>query len=529
MACLCFATTAAAGNNIEGLSLKYEKNYENVLKYENAAAYAEIAAGENNTSFSAGCFDSTFVGTEAIGVSAFLTKNDAQMQPLWTVVLQGSAYINAMTSDKQGGVYVAGQIADEVILGSADGNTKTVAGYQVEGEYSTDQVASFLAHYDSNGNLLAATTIVPETDDNITAALAANPEGAFLGYNECYVTDLNYVDGQLYATIGFYGKISTTDGSKSIHSGSVDAWGMGYYMSVAAQTIATIGEQMEVTGFPIILKSRDISDNPGYNDRVYAAKVDFNDGHAYIAFNALGTMTIATDNASKTIEYSTAEAGFIFGYGLADINLADGSIANCVSCETVTTDEYISTEPTMVKVVDNKIVTSGYFQGNFGFQPSLTAVGNEDNYVAVFNKSDLSFSKAVATSFDEGENYEGHCQSIVIGNVVYISGECYDKNEDGITPLFFTCSTDCEDLKQLSSDTYIYGMAASDDAATLYTAGSNADLTDAYYAAYEAATTGISKMESEQAEAESFYDLTGRRVTKPTHGIYVKKGAKRIF
>jgi len=525
--------TSASASAIDELSLKYEKSYANVLSADNASLNAIVETGDDGTSFTAGCFDTAFSGLEPVAVSAFVMKNDAKMEPTWKVALQGSATVSAMVSDNQGGVFVAGYLADEVVLGSTDGNTKTIAGYQEWGAYSEDQVASFVAHYDSNGKLLAANTLLPTNDPAIDAAVASNPDGFFVGYNECFINGLAYEDNQLYATILFSGQISTTDEASSICSGSADAYGMGFFMSNRAGAVATLDESLNFTSFPVTVATRPLSEGTDAIENVSSIKMDVDNGHAYVAFIGQGKVAVTTSSKTTIMDYSLSEEGYVFGYGIVDVQLSDGAIINKQSNEVATTYEYISTRINDVEVAGDRIVVSGVFQTNLGFSPSLTAVGGCDLFVAFFSKDNLEVTKAVGSGFDEGEvnsNSESMLSAAVVGNVVYVSGVHKNKSDgSAIAPLYYAVEIDGNEMTKHYTTEYISDIASSSDSTCVYFATSPAPFTDAKFSIYEAASTGIESVSAANVESARIFDLSGRRIEgTPKNGLYIKDGKKLL-
>ena len=139
------------------------KAHESGVRFSDWAYNSPIAAAEDGSVYVTGTFDQDLtIGSDKLdhtGTSAFLAKYSNTGEALWAISLNGAATITAISATADGAV-LAGVFAEEVIIGSKDGNTQTINGM----EDAFDEVSAFILRYDAAGNLKAVKTIIPEID-----------------------------------------------------------------------------------------------------------------------------------------------------------------------------------------------------------------------------------------------------------------------------------------------------------------------------------------------------------------------------
>ncbi|MCD8317512.1 MAG: hypothetical protein LUC45_01040 [Paraprevotella sp.] len=177
-------------------------------KIEDLYLTAPTAISADGSVYATGTFTqdlvigSTFLSP--IATSAYLAKYDADGNSLWAISLQGAATITSITTDESNNVYVAGVFADEVVVGSTDGQTQTITGKPDE----VNQVSSFIAAYSAEGALKATNVIWSEANAEIASSGLYFPQEGFP-----YMT-INHIEannGKLYASATYTGDVTIDD------------------------------------------------------------------------------------------------------------------------------------------------------------------------------------------------------------------------------------------------------------------------------------------------------------------------------
>lgn len=144
--------------------------HETTVEFSDWAYNSPIATAADGSVYVTGTFNQDLtIGTDVLshtGKSAFLAKYANTGDAIWAISLDGAATITAISATADG-VVLAGVFADEVIVGSKDGNTQTINGM----EENASEVSAFILRYDAAGNLKACKTIVPELNPDLRAIM----------------------------------------------------------------------------------------------------------------------------------------------------------------------------------------------------------------------------------------------------------------------------------------------------------------------------------------------------------------------
>ena len=523
---LTMATMASAQtNSLNNFKQLYTKSYTGIVADSANASRSNVMVYDaDNSLFTSGRFDTEFEGLAPVAASSYVMKNDNTLTPVWKNVIAGAAKVNAMVSDNNGGVYVAGTLADEVVFGSADGKTITLTGYKESDAYTTALCASFIAHYDKDGNLLKANTIVPAH----VPALDAKVDAYFPGEGDiyCRINGLAFEGGKLYASIVYSGQISSADNSVTILSGSMDIEGGGYFMTtLKAAAVASLDDNLGVASFPITISSRQFTEL-FTQEQVNTFTMTGNSNHLYLGFIATGTENYKCfGEDAKTFTFTApataAEGSVDFGYVVADVDLSAQKTNVFKTWESTTTESYDATEIGNIAVSGDNLILSGIFQDKLGFDTNVAATASSDLYAASLKKSDLSVNWAKASGYDEGEstkNEEIMTCSTIAGDNLYVGGYTAQKAKHSLTaPLLYAFNLSTGAVVKETNETYDFGMATTADnkvAAVAYTScPATGLLSDTHFATYDLTTTGISNVKSDGNGVTATYDASANVIT----------------
>lgn len=523
----CLLLTAMTATAEGTLTQTATKTYTGIVTADNARLSNVMAAASDGGVFVAGVFDTAFEGLEPITGSSYIIKSDKTLASTWKVAIQGSATVTAMVADSDGGVYVGGNLADEVVFNGTDGTTKTVQGYMESGAYTVSQCAAFFAHYDKDGKLLAVSTIVPTHNADLDATGMYFPED---GDVYCNVSGLTYADGTLYAALSSTHTITTTDASQTFSAGSYDLYGIGYYIATKAAVVATLDGDMNVTAFPAYVKSKDFSELlSGYN--VTTTRMTAANGHLYLGLTSTGTtyLTVGDNTQEIAITDDTSEAPT--GLSVVDIDLS-GKTATVKSWKTDT--EYESgTTLASINAYGDGVVVTGNFRGSLPFSTDITANGYSDIFAAKIGSTG-TVDWATTTAYAEETELSNKIEELisattVIGGKAYVGGYVDSISGHALaTPLFYTVDLSTGAMTKLDGTDYISGLAAY-NSTTLLAATQPATMTDVTFSIYDDASAGISGIVADKAASNGkIYNLNGQRISKPAKGLYIVDGKKVI-
>lgn len=481
------------------LSSQNTKSYANIVTEKNANRSNAMAYDTDNSLFTAGVFDTEFAGLEPIAASSYIMKNGADLTPSWKVALQGAATVTCLLPDGQGGVYAAGNFADEVSFGSTDNKTQIKEGYKESGAFTTSQCAAFVAHYDNDGKLIKVSSIIPAHDPALDATGMYFPAD---GDIYCNINSLALNGSDLYVGFNYSGKIDSTP--NSITSGSMDMeFGGFYYQATKAAGVAKLNDDLSIASFIANIHGNNFKVTSEI-EQTYSSHMTIADGHLYLGTIANGLSNIALPYLSDgiSVSYQKSESGIYFGYMLMDIDLAKNStkIATWLS---PTEDSFSASTISDLYIKGDEIILTGNFQGGFPFDNSIKAVGSSDMYIAAVSKNALTTSIAdkpkiswfKTSGYDEGDktkNEELFTSGAVCGDYIFINGYADQKSGHAfIAPLSYIYNIKDGSLTKLDVNNYTFGIAAASNSSLLANAYSASPVTGITFSDYKVTQAGV--------------------------------------
>lgn len=530
--CLFAASLTASAAGV--LTQKSQKTYADIVTANNAVLHNVIEKASDGNIFTAGVFDKTFDGLEPVSGSSYIIKSDADFNASWKVAIQGSATVTAMAADADGGVYVAGNLADEVNFTGTDDKVITVEGYKQDDAPTTSQAAAFFAHYDKDGKLLGVKTLLPEQDAALTETGMYFPMD---GDIYCNVNRIYLAGNRLYAGLTFTNNVKTTDAAGkelSVSGGSYNANGEGWwYSATTATAVLELDTDLNAVSFPVCVKTDDFTKlTTSYN--VVSSTMTMADGHLYLALVTTGTTWLkAFDEEAKEITFKApVEDNEPVGFALADINLA--ARTSTISQWNGDVSHSSGTRINDIAAKDGNLIISGYFQSKLPFNTAVTATGYSDAFMASVSKTG-TVNWATVTGFTEdtkgGNNQirERYAASTIVGNTAFL-GVYTDSISDGALcqPLFYTVNLSDGSFTQLETTDFVSGLQAY-DGSTLIEATQPREQTGVTFTNYDS-PTGIAAVRPDKTWTGDgrIYNLNGQQVSRAVKGVYIKNGKKYI-
>lgn len=479
---------AQYSSSLSGLELKTELAYAGMITAEDYVRNHATTFDADGNAFVSAAFSSNMNGIEPVGVSAMVIKVNGNGAQAWSAPIIGAATVKDLISDGNGGVYAAGVFADEVEFRGTDGESTIIDGYMEEGAYTSTQAASFIAHYDADGKLLAINKVVPEHDPDLDATMYYPEDGDIY----CTINKLMKDGDKLYAKFDYCGKVNATE--NSVTSGSMDMEGWGFYFqAMKAAGVAEVGDDLSLKNIVVDLHTNGFTELYSVQE-VFSSTATMKDGHLYVGAIGNGDVNVVTATGAETLSFELSEEGLNFGYIVADFNLNDPTKTQIKGYLGATSDSYVATSMNNMYFAGNLLMIAGNFQGNLGFDSSIAAKGSSDIYAAAINPADLSVVAAKASGFDEGEkteNEEIFTSSAVCGDRMFINGYTANKKYHSLTaPLCYIYDMTTGTLSDVTNGCYIFGTTSNEAGNMLLTAWSK-DLDATCFTRYAVATGGV--------------------------------------
>ncbi len=398
--CLAVVTTTIEAQPVTSSLWKKTIN----LPRESTAAASNdlLALTKSGELYATGNFSKNFSfgnnDLEAVAKSTYLIKYDASGNEKWGVAIVGAATPTAITTDEQGNIYLAGVFADQINIGSTDGQVVSKTGVAE----TTELAAAFLAKYSSEGKLLKVESFVP--------IAFSNPDLLFFDPAFFQLNKLEIYNGKLYAaTVTKGGTITqnniTLKGSYQNSEGWLGA-------NLQSSFIVSFNDDLMMDN---LLLSASAQENLDKQSDAFSASLAFGpDGKLYTGMVVTGDMifTIGTEQKSVSYSYSSND-GIGYNFVVTAINLSDLSYIS-KTFETIH-DKYNHCFLKGMYVCNDKLLLTGTFNTYLPFNNSITPISTDDVFSAALSTSDLSAIWAKSSGINEADVKN---EEVLVGSAV---------------------------------------------------------------------------------------------------------------
>lgn len=438
---------------------------------------------------------------------AYLAKYSADGKELWAVGLIGNSLIHEITTDADGNVYLLGTLAEKVKFESVDGNTKTVEGMKIEGNFTPNRRAAFVAKYDKDGNLKAVRTIEAATNYNIVT-----PETYFDNLAQVQPTALAVSNGKVYVglrhdgdvkidNVAWKGRYNFAFGAMHVDNHSVGIMSMNADDLMGATSVADFGAK-EMLATDGTYNAIDVS--------LTAAN-----GTVYAAFVGYGTLELTTAKGTKDFTTEIAQGTMPRVYVLASI-----SESNLVAKAFTTKADKDGDNYRIGRMVldGDKLFVSGISAGSNPFNNDLQTVGASTLFVASLNPTDLALNWVAGDAYDEGDvnHYAQGLHDMLVNNgEVLLAGYAEKTDDHSLTAQLNYWITADGTVKPAASDS-IVSVAKNKDVVAVITNANNQTTVSVYD---KKKVTGINPVITSKSERVAVYNLKGQYVGTTLDGL----------
>ena len=451
-------------------------------------------------------FGSSYLDPDGL-TPAYLAKYSADGKELWAVGLVGNSLIHAITTDADGNVYLLGTLAEKVKFESVDGNTKTVEGMKIEGNFTPNRRAAFVAKYDKGGNLKVVRTIEAAANYHIV-----KPDTYFDNLAQVQPTALAVSNGKVYVGLRHDGdvKIDNVDwkgrynfafGFMHVDNHSVGIMSMNADDLMGATSVADFGSKEVLT-----------------NDGTYNAmdmSLTAANGTVYAAFVGYGKLALTTAKGTQDFTTEITEGAMPRVYVLASIN--ESSVVT-KAFTTKTDAEGDNYRVGTMALEGDKLFVSGVSAGSNPFNNDLQTVGARTLFVASLNPTDLALNWVVGDAYDEGDvkHYaQGLFDMLVNNGEVFLAGYAEKTSDHSLTAQLNYWITADGTVKPAASDS-IVSLAKNKDVVAVITNAKNQTTVSVYD---KKNVTGINQVVASKADRVAVYNLKGQYVGTTLDGL----------
>ncbi|MDE6853620.1 MAG: hypothetical protein K2J38_01035 [Muribaculaceae bacterium] len=516
------AAGAVAGASAANYESVWNTSVVNALEAGNTVFNAPVAVDALGRTIVTGAFteDITLAGTtlSAVGTSAYIASCDLAGTAGWAVALTGSATISDVVVAADGSIYVSGTFADEVEFGTTAGEAIVKEGMMLEGAPTVNQNASFVAHYDATGRILAVADFVPQPLSDLIATGMYFPIDGDVYFS---INHLAVVDGTVYAFARYTGE--TEFGGASFKATYNDPFGGIYFIDLAAAAVFTMPSDLS-TASTVVTASTGV--NLASSEGQYFVR------SGNFAVTSEGLTAVFSGNGPLVY---TAAAGSYTATSAADeyvyqfLNIKDDAITANHAYKAPEAGFETNFVPAFMTVHDGTLYTVGSqsYAENYGTDEERVS---QQIFVYSGSASDLSSFAYSANEAKDGDiTYSTIKQgavlpdgSIAVATLGYynVKGEDYGKGDFAGKSRIYTVG---DGLTAFSAVSEGVGIAAAGEYAAFATAVDGGF----DYTLCRDTAAGIADITVDNAGAPvEYYNLQGIKIANPTSGYYIiKKGA----
>ncbi len=366
-------------------------------------------------------FGSTTLANADLMTSAYIAKYNADGTEAWAAYMYGSSIIRSIATDSEGNIYVAGNLADEVVFSSTDGNNQTVKGMAD----MTAQVTAFIAKYDKDGALKAVKTIMSAADADILASGLYFPAAEDVTFTPTKIQ----IDGdKLYVSTMYTGDV-TIDEMKW-EGTYVNVFGF-MYMGVASVGIFSLNAS-DLGGAASIANLQS-KEHVTFDVQYTPQSVTFTaaNGVVYAGFVSTGEEALTTAKGTVVISAKfpndgNVEHAYVFTKvkGNETLTRVCHLDANALGYGTDAIDAML--------IEGNDLYVGGTFMHQLPFDTIRHATGSGDVFVAKLNAETLETVWSNISGYDEDaaqKNEEAFKHMAINGGKVFVNAVVQNNNE----------------------------------------------------------------------------------------------------
>lgn len=416
--------TASAA--VPQLTEAWSHSYPSIVSGSSVMTPTYSAFDSKGNLFVAGRFTTEFdfAGStlEPIAASSYLLKYAPDGTELWGVSFAGAATVTALSVSDDDQVFVAGVLADEVEFGSLNGLPVTKEGMKMEGDFTTELNASFIAKYSDNGNALIVETFIPASLPALTSTGMYYPED---GDEYFHITSLKSVGDKVYAAATYTGE--TKCGDVTFDGSYMDPWGGVYFVNQAKSAVFSFDSSLkncaEIASFG--LKEPTVMVEASQSSRSANFYVDGD--IVYIGFVGNGDMTLNAD-------LSVRDFNFAMGLGAeSDINEYGFVFAAVKGNKLAIEPQVYKTQTAEAYYLDNSIKSMEMHNGHMivvgssndwvpGKVNTTATTGINDVFALMLDGSTLEMGASTAISASsEARTLDHACGSAFLGDDMYVA------------------------------------------------------------------------------------------------------------
>ena len=451
---------------------------------------------------------------------AYLAKYSADGKDLWAVGLVGNSLITDLATDADGNVYLLGTLAEKVEFESADGKKQTVEGMKIEGNFTPECRAAFVAKYDKDGNLKVVRTIEATPDAELMASgIYSNKDVKVIP------SQLAVVGSKVYLSCRYLGDVKFDNVSwKGCYTGSPgvfmqDNASFGLLTLDAADlknatSVATIGAMEKQSETQSLVA-----------DFAFTVSGDC----VYISAIGDGKLVLETAKGVDKFEMKNDEGNLARAFILASIQ---GS-------QVFVKDYHTPTEATVapnysisgMKVSDGKLYMCGTVEGHNPLVATCPEVVGTAVFAAQLNVNDLSVNWCTTDSYDEGEEnaYTQQVSCMVENKGELLLATFVEQKSDRkvVNYLNYWFTADGK-IKPAANDA-VASMATNNNVVAVVT---KADKTTTVSIYPKNVVTGVQSIVANPSGPTYVYNLRGQYVGRTCQGlpagVYMVKTGKQV-
>jgi len=511
----CIAAVNVSAQDVTGL-MGWEKSFTPVADKDNLAG-VHTAIASDGSIYVSSTYDQAidFAGLSLAApeenlLSSIIFKTNKDGVGQWAVTFFGACTINAMTTDTDGTLYVAGKVTDEkVVLTSTDNTQKEIVNPTAYDLMADAEVVSgysaFVAMISKEGVCQSVKVVSPAK---------ASPDD-LMNFDVAAITPTKIVvDGdKVYVSCAFTGNVADLAWEGSYLS--MDGWmaqdlkSYGLF-SLAKADLSSLTGVAKLQRNPLVATyiegaQEDVQNTPdAFNFGVY-------NGTPVMMFIGWGDLKLTTGNTSKDFSFAVANDGtgmnehaMVCVNGSADLSM----IFHAEKHE----KSYVPYNLIGGDFVDGYSYFGGTFYGNFPLDNTVTKDKNT-SFVASIKMSDCSVNWAVANEVES----EAKCM-VVTGEEIHAS----------TADALYVFKTANGELK--ATDTqhgYEDADAYKDECvSTVYTKDNAVWINVPYMN-----PSGINETKALKNGAAKYYNLNGVELSAPQKGLNIIKttdGVKKV-